>query len=84
MNPRRWLTYQPRPRSTCIIELGYSSDTRYRDNVKEKRKQNAELCKLLAAEEYDVMLLPVPGWDNFERLARATREKDNPNARKKK
>jgi hypothetical protein len=29
------------------------------DKVMEKKEQHAELCKLLAAEGYDVMLLPI-------------------------
>jgi hypothetical protein len=43
------------PRKIWLINLGYSSDTRYMDKVMEKKEQNAELCKLLAAEGYDVM-----------------------------
>jgi hypothetical protein len=35
-----------------LMELGYSSDTRYMDKVMEKKKQHAELCTLLAAEGY--------------------------------
>jgi hypothetical protein len=30
------------------------------DNVIEKKAKHAELCKLLAAEGYEVMLLPFP------------------------
>jgi hypothetical protein len=29
------------------------------DKVMEKKEQHAELCKFLAAEGYDVMLLPI-------------------------
>jgi hypothetical protein len=35
-----------------IIELGYSSDTRYMDKVGEKKAEHAELCKVLAVEGY--------------------------------
>jgi hypothetical protein len=48
-----------RPRKIWLIESGYSSNTRYMDKVTEKKEQHAELCKLLAAEGYDVMLLTV-------------------------
>jgi len=48
-----------RPRKIWIIELGYSSDTRYMDKVAEMNQQHAELCNLLATEGYDVMLLPI-------------------------
>jgi hypothetical protein len=41
------------------IELEYSSDTRYMDKVIEKTIQLVKLCKMVAAEEYDVMLLPI-------------------------
>jgi hypothetical protein len=47
------------PRKIWLIELGYSSDTRYMDKVIEKEKQHAGLCRLLAAEGYDVLLLPI-------------------------
>jgi hypothetical protein len=36
-----------RPRKIWLIELGYSSDTRYMDKVKKKKKQHKELCKML-------------------------------------
>jgi hypothetical protein len=48
-----------RPRKIWLVELGYSSDTRYMDKVTEKKEQHAELCKLLATEGYNVVLLPV-------------------------
>jgi hypothetical protein len=48
-----------RPTKIRFIELGYSSDTRYMDKVIEKEEHHAELCKMLAVEGYDVMLLPV-------------------------
>jgi hypothetical protein len=57
-----------RPREIWLIELGYSSDTRYMDKVIEKTEQHAELCRLLAAEGYGVMADPSrPGkcWDAF-------------------
>jgi hypothetical protein len=76
-----------RPRKIWLIELGYSSDTRYMDKVTEKQEQHAELGKLLAAEGYDVVLLPgVLGSAGafFKCLERATKEMDIPNARKKK
>jgi hypothetical protein len=66
------------------MELGYSSDTRYMDKVMEKKEQ---LCKLLAAEGYDVILLPIvlgSAGTLFKCLDRATKEMDIPNARKKK
>jgi hypothetical protein len=59
----------------------------YKDKVMEKKEQHAELCKLLAAEEYDVMLLPIVlgiAGTLFKCLDRATKEMDIPNARKKK
>jgi hypothetical protein len=34
-----------RPRKLWLIELGYSSDTRYMDTVIEKKEQHAELCR---------------------------------------
>jgi hypothetical protein len=67
--------------------LGYSSDTRYMNKVTEKKEQHAELCKLLAAEGYEVMLLPVvlgSAGTLFKCLDRAKKEMDIPNARKKK
>jgi hypothetical protein len=48
-----------RPRKLWLIELGYSSDTRYMDKVIEKKEQQTESCERLAVEKYDVMLLPV-------------------------
>jgi hypothetical protein len=69
------------------MELGYSSDTRYMDKVMEKKEQQAELCKLLAAEGYDVKLLPIvlgSAGTLFKCLDRATKEMDIPNARKQK
>jgi hypothetical protein len=55
--------------------------------VPEKKERHAELCKLLAAEEYDVMLLPVvlgSAGTLFKCLDWATEERDIPHARKKK
>jgi hypothetical protein len=75
-----------RPRKVWLNELGYSSDTRYMDKVIEKNEQHAELCKLLAAEEYDVMLLPVVLWiagTLFKSLDLATKEMDIPIAKKR-
>jgi hypothetical protein len=37
-----------RPRKIWLIELGYSSDTRYMDKVLEKKEQHVELCRMLA------------------------------------
>jgi hypothetical protein len=57
------------------------------DKVMEKKEQHAELCKLLAAEGYDVMLLPIvlgSAGTLFKCLDRATKEMDIPNAREKK
>jgi hypothetical protein len=57
------------------------------DKVIEKKEQHAELCRLLAAEAYDVMLLPVvleSAGTLFKCLDRATKEMDIPNARNKK
>jgi hypothetical protein len=76
-----------RPRKIWLMELGYSSDTRYMDKVMEKKEQHAELCKLLAAEGYDVTLLPIvlgSAGTLFKCLDRAPKEMDIPNARKKK
>jgi hypothetical protein len=42
-----------------LSSWGESSDTRYMDKVIEKKEQYAGLCYLLAAEGYDVMLLPI-------------------------
>jgi hypothetical protein len=73
-------------RKIWLIELGYSSDTRYMDKVIEKKEQHAELCRLFAAEGYDVMLLPVvlgSAGTLFKCLDRATKEMDIPNARKR-
>jgi hypothetical protein len=56
------------------------------DKVMEKKEQHAELCKFLAAEGYDVMLLPIvlgSAGTLFKCLDRATKEMDIPNARKK-
>jgi hypothetical protein len=84
-----------RPRKIWLMELGYSSDTRYMDKVMEKKEQHAELCKLLAAEGYDIMLLPIvlgcagtlfKCLDRATKeicLDRATKEMDIPNARKR-
>jgi hypothetical protein len=47
------------PRKIWLIKLGYSSDPRYLDKVIEKKEQHAGLCKMLAVEGYDVVLLPV-------------------------
>jgi hypothetical protein len=76
-----------RPRKMWLLELGYSSDIRYMDKVMEEKEQHAELCKLLAAEGYDVVLLPIvlgSAVALFKCLDRATKEMDIPNARKKK
>jgi hypothetical protein len=66
-----------RPRKIWLIELGYSSDTRYMDKVIEKPEQLAELCNMLAVEGYDVVLLPVilkSAGIFFKCLDRATKE----------
>jgi hypothetical protein len=76
-----------RPKKIWLMELGYSSDNRYKDKVMEKKEQYAELSKLLAAEGYDVMLLPIvlgSAGTLFKCLDCATKEMDIPNARKKK
>jgi hypothetical protein len=76
-----------RPRKIWLIELEYSSDTRYMDKVIERIEQHAKLCRFFAAEGYDVMLLPVvlgSAGTLFRCLDRATTEMDIPNARKKK
>jgi hypothetical protein len=55
------------------------------DEVIEK-KEHARLCKLLAAEGYDVILLPIvlrSAGTFFKCLDRATKEMDIPNARKR-
>jgi hypothetical protein len=57
------------------------------DKVIEKREQHSELCKMLAVERHDVMLLPVvlgSAGTLFICLDRATKEMDITNARKKK
>jgi hypothetical protein len=51
------------------------------DKVIEKKEQHAELCRLLAAEMYDVMLLPVvleSAGTLFKCLDRAAKEMDIP------
>jgi hypothetical protein len=76
-----------RPRKMWLLELGYSSDIRYMDKVMEEKEQPAERCTLLAAEGYDVVLLPIvlgSAVALFKCLDRATKEMDIPNARKKK
>jgi hypothetical protein len=76
-----------RPRKIWHMELGYSSDTRYMDKVMEEKEQHPELGKLLAAEGYDVMLLPsVLGSAGtlLKCLERATKEMDISNARSRK
>jgi hypothetical protein len=84
------IRFQPRingrPRKIWVMELGYSSDTSYMDKVMEKKEQHAELCKLLAAEWYDVMLLPIvlgSAGTLFKCLDRATKEIDIPNTTKR-
>jgi hypothetical protein len=55
------------------------------DKVIEKKEQHAKLCKVLAAEGYDVMLLPIvlgSAGTLFKCLHRATQEMDISNARK--
>jgi hypothetical protein len=59
------------------------------DKVLDEKEQHAELCKLLAAEGYDVMPLPWPvvlgsTGTHFNSFGRATKEMNIPNARKKK
>jgi hypothetical protein len=76
-----------RPRKIWLMDLGYSSDLRCMDKVMEKKEQHAELCKLLTAEGYDVMLLPIvlgSAGTLFKCLDCATKEMDIPNTRKKK
>jgi hypothetical protein len=66
------------------MELGYcggSSDTGYMDKIMEWKEQHAELCKLLAEEGYDVMLLPIvlgSAGTLFKCLDRATKEMGHP------
>jgi hypothetical protein len=55
--------------------------------VTEKKEQHAELCRLLTAEGYDVVLLRLvlgSAGTLFKCLERATKEMDIHNARKKK
>jgi hypothetical protein len=76
-----------RPREVWIVELGYSSDTRYMDKVTEKKQQHAELCKLLSVEGYDVKLLPVvlgSAGTLIKCLEQAAKKMDIPHARRKK
>jgi len=61
------------------IELGYSSDTRYLDKVKEKIEQHDLLCKLLTHKGYEVIILPIvlgSAGSLFQCLERATKELD--------
>jgi hypothetical protein len=68
-----------RPRKVWLMELRYSSDTRYMYKVMEKKEQHAELCKLLAAEGYDVMLIVLGNAGTlFKCLHRATKEMEHP------
>jgi hypothetical protein len=56
------------------------------DKVIEKKEQHPGLCKVLAAEGYDVSLLPIvlgSAGTLFKCLDRATNEMDIPNARKR-
>jgi hypothetical protein len=76
-----------RHRNTWLVELEYSSDTRYMDKVAEKKQQHAELRRLLTTEGYNVVLLPIvlgSAGMLFKCLERAATEIGNPTARKKK
>ena len=42
-----------------VIEIGYVSDTRYHDKMKEKQDQHKMLCSLLKEEGYEVEFLPI-------------------------
>ena len=42
-----------------IIEIGYCSDTRYHDKIKEKQAQHARLCTILRREGHSVEFLPI-------------------------
>ena len=42
-----------------IIEIGYTSDTRYQEKMNKKKQQHAQLCKVLMAEGHSVELLPI-------------------------
>jgi hypothetical protein len=75
-----------RPRKIWLIEMGYSSDTRYMEKVMKRKEQHAGLCKLLAAEGYDVMLLPTvlgSAGTLFKCIHRATKEMDTPTLEKR-
>jgi hypothetical protein len=71
-----------------LIELGYSSDTRYMDKVVQKTEQHAILCKLVAAEGNDELLILPVVLGNAGALSkypdRATKETNIPKAREKK
>ena len=42
-----------------MVELGYVSDIKYVDKVKEKIAQHQTLCHMLQTEGYEVNFLPV-------------------------
>jgi hypothetical protein len=74
------------PRKIWLIELG-NSNIKYMDKVVEKKEEHAGLWNLLAAEGYDVMLLPIVlgcAGAPFKCLDRASKEMEISNARKKK
>jgi len=76
-----------RARKIGIIELGYTSDTRYLDKVKVKTEQHEVLCKLLAHEGYEVIFLPIvlgSAGTLFRCLERATKELGIPSTQKDK
>ena len=75
-----------RPRKIWVVELGYSSDTRYLDNLAEKKLQHAQLCELLTTEGYDVHLLQIilgSAGRVFKCLQHAAKELEIPPARRK-
>jgi len=76
-----------RPRKVWIVELGYTSDTRYLDKLTEKKRQHTQLCDMLTAEGYDVILLPLILGDEgtlFKCLTHALKELQVQPARQKK
>ena len=42
-----------------IIEIGYSSDTRYIEKLQEKEQQHAQLCRILREEGHKVDFIPI-------------------------
>jgi hypothetical protein len=48
-----------RSRQVWILEIGYTSDTRYLDKLADKQQQHSQLLHIMKTQGYNAMVLPI-------------------------